>query len=92
MKMLKNMIKKVSEEQEKDVTQTIDFDNASICSCSCYQLPCPEADLRQRYTVRNHNLAHSDIQSSTKSATVFVQQTSSDTSTANRPNHKTTTC
>ncbi|VDN88789.1 unnamed protein product [Brugia pahangi] len=36
------------DEHEKDTSRSIDFENASICSCSCYQLPYPETDLRQR--------------------------------------------
>ncbi|EJW84068.1 hypothetical protein WUBG_05021, partial [Wuchereria bancrofti] len=35
------------DEHEKDTPRSIDFENASICSCSCYQLPYPETDLRQ---------------------------------------------
>lgn len=28
--------------------RSVDFENASINSCSCYQLPGPEAELRKR--------------------------------------------
>ncbi|VDP22949.1 unnamed protein product, partial [Onchocerca flexuosa] len=76
------------EEQERDIPKSIDFENVSMCSCSCYQLPYSEADLRQRYSVRNHHLVHSDNQLSTQSA-IFEQQSPS-TSTDNRPIFKTT--
>ncbi|VDM94588.1 unnamed protein product, partial [Onchocerca ochengi] len=76
------------EEQEKDIPKSIDFENVSICSCSCYQLPYSEADLRQRYSVRNHHLVHPDNQLSTQSS-IFEQQSPS-TSTNHRSIFKTT--
>uniref|UniRef100_A0A8L7T3U4 Two pore potassium channel protein sup-9 n=2 Tax=Brugia TaxID=6278 RepID=A0A8L7T3U4_BRUMA len=79
------------DEHEKDTSRSIDFENASICSCSCYQLPYPETDLRQRYSVRSHHhLAHSDMQPSTQPIT-FEQQYPG-TSAASRLISKTTIC
>ncbi|KAM3720058.1 Two pore potassium channel protein [Dirofilaria immitis] len=80
-----------NDEQEKDMSRrSIDFDNASVCSCSCYQLPYPETDLRQRYSTGNHHLAHSDNQLSTQS--MILEQQSPSTSTNNRQIFKTTIC
>uniref|UniRef100_A0A0R3S2E9 Two pore potassium channel protein sup-9 n=1 Tax=Elaeophora elaphi TaxID=1147741 RepID=A0A0R3S2E9_9BILA len=79
------------EEQEKYTPRSIiDFENASICSCSCYQLPYPETDLRQRYSVRNNHFEHSAIQSPRQS--VIYEQQSPCTSTASRPIRTTTIC
>lgn len=36
------------DEKEEEAPRSIDFENVSMCSCSCYQLPSPETDLRQR--------------------------------------------
>ncbi|CAG9533732.1 unnamed protein product [Cercopithifilaria johnstoni] len=72
-KSLGREISKRKEKQEKDKLRSVDSD-ASICLCSCYQLPYQEADLRQRYSARNNNLEHSDIESSQLSITTFDQQ------------------
>ncbi|VBB35351.1 unnamed protein product, partial [Acanthocheilonema viteae] len=77
------------EEEGKDTARSIDFESASICSCSCYQLPSPETDLRQRYSIRNNHLEHSDIQSPRQS--VMFEEQSPGASTGNRP-IRTTIC
>lgn len=80
---------------EKDNQTLPDFENASICSCSCYQLPYSENDVRQRYSVRTHrvgsaaHLVHSGAQSPTPSP-IFRQP--SGNSNAERPVWKFTVC
>uniref|UniRef100_A0A915PUC5 Two pore potassium channel protein sup-9 n=1 Tax=Setaria digitata TaxID=48799 RepID=A0A915PUC5_9BILA len=83
--------------QEKDIPRLSDFENISICSCSCYQLPYAETDIRQRYSVSNHHpmlnyqshKVHSGARSPTSSV-IFEEQ--SPGTSSKRPIWRTTAC
>lgn len=71
-----------------------DADTASICSCSCYQLPYSDSGIRKRYSVRNRqqgsvaHLIHSGAQSPTQP---FLRRQQS-VSSSEQPTWESTAC
>uniref|UniRef100_F1L0A4 Two pore potassium channel protein sup-9 n=1 Tax=Ascaris suum TaxID=6253 RepID=F1L0A4_ASCSU len=81
-------------DQERTNHGGADIETASVCSCSCYQLPYSESGIRKRYSVRSRpigsvaHLVHSGTQSPTQP---FLRRELSLTS-EEQPNWQSTAC